>query len=690
LDYEVGRADTPGLADGLQKVRAWFEKRLLESQRALLAQLAQSDVALYRKGWLMAYAETMTRFRYSLAEALTEESSDLADIPLALLRGLHHLALQRRWMETLPAWTYLASLEGLPVGTRAQLRTTLAEVLLYYLEDENQAWHLLLEAYKMDPGDSRTVSTLGDALARKGRTKAAARLAARARELVPDSTDGYVLAGDLADQNGDLAGAEKWFLEAVRHGPGYTTGYERMMNLLGRGDRFAEKESRVLRYAEQEKLVEPACAYRVELSLGDIYLQVGRRDDARQRYEKARDLVPEWPRAYTALGFWHIGAKTYPEAEKCFRQALARAPESPEVLEALLYLHETQTEWQKSIELSESHRAACQVAPFRTTPYVGNALWNVGRRDEAKALLLDQLRKTPEHSLTNSRLESFARDLYKNSEPEAAEALFTRMHEVRSARHPGELAGHLGQMYYYLDNYDQARAQYAAAIELEPDAPAYHTGLGDALRQLQDFSGAREAYNRAYDLDGNEYALRQSLAWVANDEGIIAFRKADYHAAEERFRKALEYDPKDAVMWGNLADAWQRRMPEEGETAAAEADAALQRALALRPKDEEYRASLQRVEARRTLARLLGPESFVAQPYAAPVCIEVGALLAPFFQPVKEREEAQNFLNQALYRNYGVWGLGVEVQPGDASLAGYCILFRGTPVVSGTHDPNRA
>jgi tetratricopeptide (TPR) repeat protein len=63
-----------------------------------------------------------------------------------------------------------------------------------------------------------------------------------------------------------------------------------------------------------------------------------------------------------------------------------------------------------------------------------------------------------------------------------------------------EAYNNLGVAAFYQHEYGSARALFEAALRVRPDSDKYLTGLGDALRQLDRASSAREAYTRALKL----------------------------------------------------------------------------------------------------------------------------------------------------------------------------------------------
>ncbi len=94
----------------------------------------------------------------------------------------------------------------------------------------------------------------------------------------------------------------------------------------------------------------------------------------------------------------------------------------------------------------------------------------------------------------------------------------------------------------------------------------------------------KEKWKNELEFRGEEYYLKEDLQFFAEEEnraGERLFATGDVQAAEERFQKALEWEPKNDRAWNNLGVVyWQERKFRE----AAEA---FQKALTLNEKNED-------------------------------------------------------------------------------------------------------
>lgn len=124
----------------------------------------------------------------------------------------------------------------------------------------------------------------------------------------------------------------------------------------------------------------------------------------------------------------------------------------------------------------------------------------------------------------------------------------------------------LGMTYADLDQRDEAKAEFKAAIEMEPsDALARHE-LAAMLMDEGDYRAAITLLNEVVRLEPENYE-----GWL--DLGISYAQKGFYQEAERCYGKARDLDPDDVLLNYNVAalySLWERR---------PEAIAALRKAL---------------------------------------------------------------------------------------------------------------
>ncbi len=100
-------------------------------------------------------------------------------------------------------------------------------------------------------------------------------------------------------------------------------------------------------------------------------------------------------------------------------------------------------------------------------------------------------------------------------------------------------------------NYDEAAAEFSAAIQINPNIADLHLALGRNYRQLQQYPKAIEEFNRANALNpldplANTYISRTYLS------------TGDYAKAIQYAQAAINISPTDPYLWGNLGVAYKQ------------------------------------------------------------------------------------------------------------------------------------
>jgi serine/threonine protein kinase/tetratricopeptide (TPR) repeat protein len=109
----------------------------------------------------------------------------------------------------------------------------------------------------------------------------------------------------------------------------------------------------------------------------------------------------------------------------------------------------------------------------------------------------------------------------------------------------------LGIFYYSHGNYDQALEQFKKVVELTPDNTYGLNNLGAVYMYLGKWSEAKVTFKHVIKMQDDYSAL-------SNLGSIYFFHEEDYTKAAEMFKKALELDSSNYLMWGNLASAYNQ------------------------------------------------------------------------------------------------------------------------------------
>jgi tetratricopeptide (TPR) repeat protein/tRNA A-37 threonylcarbamoyl transferase component Bud32 len=262
--------------------------------------------------------------------------------------------------------------------------------------------------------------------------------------------------------------------------------------------------------------------------LGDLYLALGRIEEARQEYEQyrvtleaLREAQPGEPRCRRSLcilraklGDLSLRAGDAASAHEHCRQAVALAQE-------LLAGSSNRPEATRDLQ-------QCYNRLGRVQLQLGDA---------------------------RAALDSYRQELDLARQVLAAEGTFDRQEEVASAcAHVGDAAIQLNDLPAARSAYQQALDQFQADVRARPDSveakrnlAVAHESLGDVALRANDLPAAREQYRRSLahreqltKADPYNRRLRRDLALAHYRLGDLSERLQDAPAARDHYGKALE------------------------------------------------------------------------------------------------------------------------------------------------------
>jgi serine/threonine protein kinase/Flp pilus assembly protein TadD len=161
------------------------------------------------------------------------------------------------------------------------------------------------------------------------KTRAAAR---RALELDPRLAEAHTLLARCMHAEGDVAGAEKGFNEALAMSPNYATAHHWYALFLA----DCGKPERALVEIRQAHALDPLSAV-IQAELGTVLLRNRRYDEAVAQEDKALRLSPDFPYAYLLRGLVRAAQRKFPEAIADLKRAQALGNNSRWVSSGLGY-----------------------------------------------------------------------------------------------------------------------------------------------------------------------------------------------------------------------------------------------------------------------------------------------------------------------------------------------------------------
>jgi len=392
----------------------------------------------------------------------------------------------------------------------------------------------------------------------------------------------YQLGLAFAQQHDDDHAQEHWS-EAVRLKPDMVEAQRALAEVqLRRGD-----SDGVLRTAQQLINAQPPVA---DGFLLRALVEIGRQkfNDAESDLRKTMELAPASPAPFIQLGTIRLLQKQSAEAEQFYRQALDKDQNSPEALRGLMVAYLKDQQVDKALAAANEQIAK---SPNNSNFYdlLGTVLFE-NKKDmkgaEAafrKAVDLDKNNSSALVKLGQVQI----------AEGQTSQALATYQQSIKD--NPREITFYnlCAALYESQSQWDQAKAMYQQALNVQADNPIASNGLAYLILQQGgnvDLALAMAQTARRGVPDSPNFA--DTLGWAYYQKGV-------YQSAISLFQEAMRLNEKqgradDADFHYHLGLAYQKT------NQPAMARQQLEQALKIRPNSPDAAA------ARKALAELRG------------------------------------------------------------------------------------
>ncbi|MFZ0420069.1 MAG: tetratricopeptide repeat protein, partial [Candidatus Sulfotelmatobacter sp.] len=302
--------------------------------------------------------------------------------------------------------------------------------------------------------------------------------------------------------------------------------------------------------------------------------------DAQQDLTKAMGLAPASPAPYVQMGNLHQLQKQYLEAIKFYRQALDKDAASTDALQGIMNVYLLQKQPDQAIAAAHAEIAK---SPNTGGFYdlLGTALFQ-NKKDFSGAEAA--FHKAIELDKNNSDA------LLKLGEVQAAQGSVSQalaLYQQSIKDHPREIAFYIlaGEMYESQSEWNNAKAMYQKALEIQPDNPLASNNLAYVMLQQGgnvDVALAMAQTARRGMPDSSNAA--DTLGWAY-------FQKGVYQSAIDMFQESLRLNEKrgaadDPVVHYHLGLAYQK------VNQPAQARQQLERALKINPNNSDARKAL--------------------------------------------------------------------------------------------------
>jgi len=361
---------------------------------------------------------------------------------------------------------------------------------------------------------------------------------ARCREVLerdPRHARALHLAGVLAHERGDGAGAADLLERAVRAAPRegtYRLHLGEAYRALGRHEAAVECYRRAL--ALDSRLAD-AC-----YGLGNALFELGRLEEAATAYRRGVALAPADAELHNNLGNTLAALGRPGEALEHYRRAVAVAPA---YADAHANLGWALGELGRLAEAAQSYRRAAELRPGPAQAHfqLGNALRNLERYEEAIACYEAALERDPGYALA---LNNLGYCLDQLGRPAEAMAHFERA----LALEPGlaEIHANMGMCLQNQGRFDEAIGAYRRAIELKHDFGDAYFNLASNKRYRaseDDIAAMRELLARPDVSADARIGVHFALAKVHEDRDDVDQAFDCYRAGNALKAERMPFDP---------------------------------------------------------------------------------------------------------------------------------------------------
>jgi protein O-mannosyl-transferase len=284
-------------------------------------------------------------------------------------------------------------------------------------------------------------------------------------------------------------------------------------------------------------------------NLGDALQEIGRTDEATQKFKAALELDPESFWAWGNLGNVNMGAGRIDEAIKYYQRGLRLKPNSSELHYNLGLAFTAKQDFTQAIH---HHEQALALDPFylEARLNLGNAYLSAANADAAvtnyiAALQLKAGHAPTHYNLGNARLtQRRPEDAIKHfAEAARLDPSFADAHRQLAAalRQAGQAA--------------EAAAPLERAVALQPSSPGIHAELGALYTGLGRVPEAIAHYRQALQLDPALPGVLNNLAWLLGTHPNEAFRDGS-EAVRLAERAVTLTERNQSLLLGTLAAAY--------------------------------------------------------------------------------------------------------------------------------------
>ena len=403
------------------------------------------------------------------------------------------------------------------------------------------------EILKQNGKDTEALVYRGQIQIRDGHANEAIDTLQAALKNEPDNATAHYHLGIAFDQIGNIAQAESQWRDAVRLLPTLAEAQRALAAVaLRRNDMPSLEQAATQVVALQPKSPDGYALLAVSAMNQKQFPK------AEEQIRKAIDVAPQSAVGYIQMGNLRQLQKQYSEAEKSYQQALEHDPSSADALSGLMNIYINQKQIDKGVAVAN---AQITKVPNSSAFYdlLGTLLFN-NKKDLNGAAAA--LKKSAELDKNNSDA-LLKLGQVQIAQGSADQAISTYQNSLKD--NPRETSFYIlmGELYESKQEWDKAKEAYQKALEIQPDNPLASNNLAYVMLET-----------------GGNVDVALSLAQVgrrgmpdlpnaADTLGWVYYQKGAYKSAIDLFQEAIKLTEKnkgadDATVHYHLGLAYQK------------------------------------------------------------------------------------------------------------------------------------
>ncbi len=334
---------------------------------------------------------------------------------------------------------------------------------------QQKQWQAAIENYqtaiRLNPNLAGVYRNLAKLWQAKGDQNQATDCWQTAYELELDKlpAEGYFAVGNRYFQQQKLEVARECYQQAIQKRDNYTAAWQNLGEVYfwqQQWENAIECFEKVIRYHPNI-----AAAYR---GLAKTYQKLNQPQKSSQAWFEALQLQPEWGEAeeYLTLGNNFIGYRDWEKAKQCYQQAIAMQPDYSQAYHNLAEIYRAQQQWQAAVDCYR-HEIEINVSAAAASSYrkIVEALTNIEQWEEAIDFCQQGISHYPENWELYAQLGNI--ELQWQQWEEAREAYQQAIACQPSSENAWWLYSQLGYIYQQLDNLPAAVTAYQKAVQLQ-------------------------------------------------------------------------------------------------------------------------------------------------------------------------------------------------------------------------------